>query len=111
MSNTEYEQIEFDDTDLISGQSANQVPQQKPIESVTEILQQLISKDSIPKEDLRKTWNYKKSERQKLLKQWKKAKRTLAYWVSKTSFLEYKLNQNNKELEHMRGRMLADCLS
>ena len=47
MSNTEYEQIEFDDTDLISGQSANQVPQQKPIDSVTEILQQLISKDSI----------------------------------------------------------------
>ena len=111
MSNMECEQIEFDDTDLISGQSAKQVPQQKPIESVTEILQQLISKDSIPKEDLRKTWNNKKSEREKLLKQWNKAKESLAYWVSKTSFLEYQLKQNGKELERMRGRMLADCLS
>lgn len=114
MNNMEYEQTDdmlFDDTDLISSQQEKQVPKQKPIESVTEILQHLISKDSIPKEDLRKTWNNKKSEREKLLKQWNKAKESLAYWVSKTSFLEYQLNQNCKELERMRGRMLADCLS
>jgi len=114
MNNMEYEQTEdmqFDDTDLISSQQEKQVPKQKPIESVTEILQHLISKDSIPKEDLRKTWNNKKSEREKLLKQWNKAKESLAYWVSKTLFLEYQLNQNGKELERMRGRMLADCLS
>lgn len=114
MSNMEYDQTEnmqFDDTDLISGQSAKNVPPQKPLESVTEILQHSINKDSIPKEDLRKTWNAKKSEREKLIKQWNKAKQSLAYWVSKTSFLEYQLNRNAEELERMRGRMLADCLS
>ena len=114
MSNMEYDQTEnmqFDDTDLISGQSAKNVPPQKPLESVTEILQHSINKDSIPKEDLRKTWNAKKSEREKLIKQWNKAKQSLAFWVSKTSFLEYQLNRNAEELERMRGRMLADCLS
>ena len=67
------------------------------------------SGQAILKEDLRKTWNAKKSEREKLIKQWKKAKESLAYWVSKTSFLEYQLNRNGEELEHMRGQILADC--
>ena len=103
--------MQFDDTDLISGQSAKHVPPQKPLKSVAEILQDIINKDSIPKEDLRKTWNAKKSEREKLIKQWNKAKESLAYWVSETSFLEYQLNRNAEELERMRGRMLTDCLS
>ena len=34
----------------------------------------------------------------------------IAFWVSKTSFLEQKLNGNAEELERMRGRMVADCL-
>ena len=113
MSNMEYEQTEdmqFDNTDLISRHSAKHVPPQKPLESVAEILQNIINKDLIPKEDLRKNWIAKKSEREKLIKQWNKSKESVAYWVSKTSFLEYQLNRNGEELEHMRGRMIADCL-
>ena len=34
----------------------------------------------------------------------------IAFWVSKTSFLEQQLNGNTEELERMRGRMVADCL-
>ena len=49
---------------------------------VAEILQNIIRKDLVPKEDLRRTWNNKKSEREKLLKQWNKAKESLAYLVS-----------------------------
>ena len=49
----------------------------------------------------------KKSEREKLLKRWNKAKKPLALWVSKTSFLEYQLNRYTKERERMRGRMLT----
>ena len=113
MSNMEYEQVEdmqFDNTDLISRHSVKHVPPQKPLESVADILQNIINKDLIPKEDLRKNWIAKKSEREKLIKQWNKSKESLAYWVSKTSFLEYQLNRNGEELEHMRGRMMADCL-
>ena len=112
------ETMQFDETGLISTQAARQVggfglstPRQKPVETVTEILQNIINKDSIPKEDLRRTWNNKKSEREKMLKQWNKAKKSLSYWVSKTKLLEHKLSRNAEELERMRGRMLADCLS
>ena len=52
----------------------------------------------------------KKSEREKLLKRWNKAKKPLALWVSKTSFLEQQLNRNAEQLIRMCGRMLADCL-
>lgn len=111
MEHTHSEDMQFDDTDLISACSAKQVPPHKPVQTVAEFLQSVIVKDSLPKEDLRRSWNNKKSEREKLLKQWNKAKESLAYWVSKTSFLEYQLNRNAEELERMRGRMLADCMS
>lgn len=104
------EDMQFDNTDLISRHSAKHVPPQKPLESVTEFLQNIINKDLIPKEDLRKNWIAKKSEREKLTKQWNKSKERLAFWVSKTSFLEHQLKINSKELEYMRGRMVADCL-
>ena len=111
MENAHSEDMQFDDKDLISACSAKQVPPQKPVQTVAEFLQSVIVKDSLPKEDLRRSWNNMKSEREKLLKQWNKAKKSLAYWVSKTSFLENQLNRNAEELERMRGRMLTDCLS
>lgn len=105
------EDLQFDDTDLISRHSAVNVQPQKPVESLQQFLQGIINKDSIPKEDLRKVWNIKKSERVKMKKQWNKAKEAVAYWISKTQFLEYQLNRNAEELERMRGRMVADCTS
>ena len=56
------ETMQFDETDLISTQAVSQVesiPHQKPVETVVEILQNIINKDSIPKEDLRRMWNKK----------------------------------------------------
>ena len=111
MENAHSEDMQFDDTDLISASLAQQLPPQKPVQTVAEFLQSVIVKDSLPKEDLRRSWNNKKSEREKLLKQWNKAKKSLAYWFSKTTFLENQLNRNAEELERMRGRMIADCLS
>ena len=111
MENAHSEDMQFDDTDLISACLAQQVPPQKPVQTVAGFLKSVIEKDSLPKEDLRRLWNNKKSEREKLLKQWNKAKKLLAYWVLKTTFLECQLNRNAEELERMRGRMLADCLS
>lgn len=43
--------------------------------------------------DLRRKWNLNKYEREKLLKQWNKAKKSLAHWVAKTSLLESQLNK------------------
>ena len=85
MENTHSEDMQFDDIDLISACLAQQVPPQKPVQTVADFLQSVIVKDSLPKEDLRRLWNNKKSEREKLMKQWNKAKKTLAYWVSNIS--------------------------
>ena len=79
----ESENMQFDDTDLIFGQPTMQVPHQKPVESVTDFLQKIIQKDSIPKEELRKRWINMKSERDKMMKQYNKSKEQLAYYVSK----------------------------
>ena len=87
--------MQFDETDLISTQSARQVPPQRPVQSVAEILRKNLKKRCVTQEDLRHLM--KESER-------------IAFWVSKTSFLEQQLNGNTEELERMRGRMVADCL-
>ena len=110
MSSMESENMQFDDTDLIFGQPTMQVPHQKPVEPVTDFLQKIIQKDSIPKEELRKRWINMKSEREKMMKQWNKSKEQLAYYISNIKELEYRLNKNAEELERLRGRMIADCL-
>ena len=57
MENAHSEDMQFDGTDLISACSAKQVPPQKPVQTVAEFLQSVIVKDSLPKEDLRRSWN------------------------------------------------------
>ena len=106
----ESENMQFDESDLIFEQPTMQVPPQKPVESVTDFLQKIIQKDSIPKEELRKRWINMKSEREKMMKQWNKSKEQLAYYISNIKELEYRLNKNAEELERLRGRMIADCL-
>lgn len=70
MDNMEYnEDMQFDETDLISAQSTRQVPPQRPVQLVAEIHQSIPKKDTLPKEDLGRTWNNKNSERENLLKE------------------------------------------
>ena len=70
MDNMEYnEDMQFDETDLISAQSTRQVPPQRPVQLVAEIRQSFPKKDTLPKEDLGRTWNNKNSERENLLKE------------------------------------------
>ena len=112
MSSMESESMQYDDTDLIEGQpTSTHIPQQKPVESTTSILQRVIQEDLIPKEELRKRWVNIKSEREKIRKQWNKSKDQMKYWVSKTKELEYQLNRTNEELQRLKGRMLTDVLS
>ena len=67
MDNMEYnEDMQFDETDLIS---TRQVPPQRPVQLVAEIRQSIPKKDTLPKEDLGRTWNNKKSEREHHLKE------------------------------------------
>lgn len=107
------EDVKFNVTNFNSGQSVRQnLPQNRQLESLGEIVQNIIPKESVPRADvdLRRKWNLKKYEREKLLKQWNKAKKSLAHWVAKTSLLESQLNRNTQELEQMRGQILADSV-
>ena len=58
--------MEIDDTDSVSGQPARQVPPQTPMESGMELLNNIINKDTIPKESLKRALEIKKSKRKKL---------------------------------------------
>ena len=103
-----YDNIEYmdiDDNDSISGQSARQVSSQKPVESVVEILQNIVNKDTTFKENLKRAVKIKESEREELLKQWNKAKESLDNSVKDAWFFEDQLNRNADELERMRRGM------
>ena len=97
--------MEIDDTDSVSGQSARQVPPQKPMESVEEVLQNIINKDTIPKENLKRAVEIKESEQEKLLEQWNKEKESLAHCFREMWFLEGQLNRNAEERARMGGGM------
>ena len=66
MESDNIEYMEIDDTDSVSGQPARQVPPQTPMESGMELLNNIINKDTIPKESLKRALEIKKSERKKL---------------------------------------------
>lgn len=55
--------MQIDDTPSISGQSARQVPPQKPMGSQVEVLNSIINKDTIAKENLKRVLEIKESER------------------------------------------------
>ena len=108
MSNMDYDEIEgmeIDDIDFNSGQSARQVPPLKHVESVETILGNIVNKDSIPKENLRRALDAKKSERKELLEQWNKAKESLDDSVKETLFFEDQLERSADELKRMLGEM------
>ena len=66
-------------------------------------------KDQILPEDLRKTWNAKRTERKKLVKQWKKAQESIDFWVKRRTLLNYQLKRNEEELKNMKDLMIEDC--
>jgi len=103
------EELQFDETDLVFDQEM--VPEQRRLEKVEEILEEILKKDGMPKEDLRENWNAKKTEREKLLTQRRKTKEQVTYWVSKLKMYNIQINRNSEDLERMRGMMLADCMN
>ena len=103
MCSMESENMQFDDTDLIFDQPTMQVPPQKQVELVTDFLQRFKGSK------IHRLFNMK-SERDKIMKQWRYSKEQLAYYFSKTEKLEYRLNKNAKELERLSDRMIAELL-
>ena len=111
MDNVEFP--EYGCSDLAARPDVNQfqVPPIQPMEGIEQFLGRVLQQDSLPKQDVRGAWNKTKSEREKLMKQLNKANQAIEYWISKRKFIEQQLITNREQIENLRGRMLADCLS
>ena len=69
MSDYEMQDLEYDNTDL--GQTSGQfnLPAPRPIESLSALTTRMEAKHSYPKDDMRRLWVKKSSEREKAIKQ------------------------------------------
>ena len=114
MSNIEYdetEDMEIDDAELISGKLAIQVPPEKHVESVDDILGKMMNKDSIPKQNLERALKIKAYERHKLLTELTEVKESLNHWFTEASFLQDRLKINAEEIKRIYGKMQGNCRS
>ena len=69
MSEYEMQDLEYDNTDL--GQTSGQfsLPAPRPIESLSALTTRMEAKQSYPKDDMKRLWVKKSSEREKAIKQ------------------------------------------
>lgn len=111
MDNVEF--LEYDSSDLAARPAVSQfqVPPIQPMEGIEQFLGRVLQQDSLPKEDVRRVWNKTRSEREKLMKQLNKWNQTIECWISKRKFIEQQLITNREQIENIRGRMNADCMS
>lgn len=114
MSNMEYdetEDMEIDDAELISGKLAIQVPPEKRVESVDDILGKMMNKDSIPRQNLERALKIKTFERHKLLKELTEVKESLNHCFTEALFLQDRLKINAEEIKRIYGKIQGNCRS
>ena len=86
MSEYETQDLEYDNTDL--GQTSGQfnLPAPRPIESLSALTTRMEAKQSYPKDDMRKLWVKKSTEREKAIKQLRDIDSKQEYLISKRKF-------------------------
>ena len=83
MSEYEMQDLEYDNTDLgqTSGQFHLRAP--RPTESLSALTTRMEAKQSYPKDDMRRLWVKKLTEKEKAIKQLRDIDSKLEYWISK----------------------------
>ena len=86
MSEYETQNLEYGNTDL--GQTSGQfnLPAPRPIESLSALTTRMEPKQSYPKDDMRRLWVKKSTEREKAIKQLRDIDSKLEYLISKRKF-------------------------
>ena len=86
MSEYETQDLEHNNTDL--GQTSGQfnLPAPRPIESLSALTTRMEAKQSYPKDDMRRFWVKKSTEREKAIKQLRDIDSKLEYLISKRKF-------------------------
>ena len=86
MSEYETQDLEYDNTDLRQTSGQFHLPAPRSIESLSALTTRIDTKQNFPKDDMRRLWVKKSSEREKAIKQLRDIDSKLEYWISKRKF-------------------------
>ena len=111
MSEYEMQDLEYDNTDL--GQTSGQfnLPAPRPIESLSALTTRIDAKQNFPKDDMRRLWVKKSSEREKAMKQLRDIDSKLEYWISKRKFTIEVIQDCERTLQKLDVAIMSDIMS
>ena len=111
MSEYEMQDLEYDNTDL--GQTSGQLnlPAPRLIESLSALTTRMEAKQSYPKDDMRRLWMKKSSEKEKAIKQLRDIDSRLEYWSSKRKFTIEVIQDCEKTLQILDVAIMSDIMA
>ena len=111
MSEYETQDLEYDNTDL--GQTSGQfnLPAPRPIESLGALTTRMEAKQSYPKDDTRRLWVKKSTEREKSIKQLRDIDSKLECWISKRKFTIEVIQDCEKTLRKLDIAIMSDIMT
>ena len=109
MSEYEMQDLEYDNTDL--GQTSGQFNLPRPIESLSALITRMEAKQSYPKNDMKKLWVKKSTEREKAIKQLRDIDSKLEYWISKRKFTIEVIQDCEKTLQKLDIAIMSDIMT
>ena len=107
----ETEAFAYDDSDLsniLQDINFNLPLTPRPIENLGSLVSRVEAKENYPKEDMRKLWLKKSSEREKAMKQLRDIDRKLEYWISKRKFTVGVIQGCDSSLQKLDIAVMSD---
>ena len=111
MSEYAMQDLEYDNTDL--GQTSGQfnLPAPRPIESLSALTTRMEAKQSYPKDDMRRLWVKKSTEREKAIKQLRDIDSKLEYLISKRKFTIEVIQDCERTLQKLDIAIMSDIMT
>ena len=105
------EDLEYNNTDL--GQTSGQfnLPAPRLMESLSALTTRMEAKQSYPKDDMRRLWVKKSTEREKAIKQLRDIDGKLEYWISRRKFTIEVIQDCEKTLQKLDIAIMSDIMT
>lgn len=84
------------------------LPRSRPIESLDALVNRVSSKQSYPKEDMRRLWVKKSAERERAMKQLREIDQKLEYLISKRKFTTGVIKECESSLRKLDIAIMSD---
>ena len=108
MSEYDIHDFEYDNTDLGQMPKNFDLPRPRPIESLDALVNRVNSKQSYPKEDMRRQWVKKSAERERAMKQLREIDQKLEYLISKRKFTTGVIKECESSLHKLDIAVMSD---